>query len=134
MFSKLHCGLSGRQRADERGSSPVVLRLCRAQLADLGRLASTSARRGVVAARLAADVLLEHRVVALEERGDVVPKRGRELRGGIRDTEEAAVGVLDRVQNLPGRVGLVRSRGHVGVVDCHVQDAEGDRVDVVHAR
>lgn len=83
----------GRGRA--KRSSPVVLRLRCTQLAYFGRLAGVSACRGVVVAGLAADVLLEHGVVALEKSGDVVPERRRKLGRGIGDTKETAVGVLD---------------------------------------
>lgn len=61
-----------------------------------------------------------------------MPECGRELGCGIGDAEETAIGALDRVQNLPGWVGLVRVRGDVGVVDRHVQDAKSHRVDVVN--
>lgn len=76
-------------------NSPVVLRLRRAQLAYLRRLAGASAYRGIVVAGLATDVLLEHRIVALEKNGDVVPERRRKLCRDIGDTEKTAIGILD---------------------------------------
>ena len=123
----------GEKRADRISNSPVILRLRRAQLAYLRGLAGASACRGVIAAALAADVLLEHRIVALEENGDVVPERRGKLCRHVGDPEETTVRVLDRVQNLPGWIGLVRIRGDVGVVDRQVQDTESHRVHIINA-
>jgi hypothetical protein len=114
--------------------SPVVLRLCRPQLTDLGRLAVAVAGRRVVVAVLAPIVLLEDSVVVLEQRRHVVPEGRRQLGRRVGVVERRAVGVLDRVELFPCGIGLVGRRRDVGVVDGHVEHTKCLRVDVVDTR
>lgn len=110
----------------------IKQRVRAAQLTDLRGDAVARALGDIEAAFAAGPPRLEHRVVGLHERGDVVPERRGQLGRGLRvcRREERAVAFFRRVIFRPAGPGL-DAGARVGGVDGVVEHGEGDGVDVV---